>query len=133
MQFEDILRKRPIGILATVSDDGPRTRAFQVLWTEGNKLFFSTGAQKPVGQQLVNHPKASFCLENKFSPVLSFNGDVAFVDGMEAKKRAISLLPKQVQDLYDGNPAHESFRVFYIEVKEIRTFSYKEGLKEYTL
>jgi hypothetical protein len=47
---------------------------------ENNKVYSCTGAKKDVYKQLVSNPKASFCVENKFAPVLSVNGEVSILD-----------------------------------------------------
>ena len=79
INFEEILNKKVNGILATINEGKPQTRIFQSLWAENNKVYFCTGAQKDVYKQLVSNPNASFCVENKFSPVLSVNGEVSIV------------------------------------------------------
>ena len=133
MIFEDILNRRALGVLATIDENKPRTRVLQALWTEGNKIFFSTGAQKPTFQQMEKNPQVSFCVENKYSPVISFNGEMKVVDDLEYKERAFKMLPPIVKKIYDEKASHPLFRVFYIDVKQIRSFSYTEGLKEYTI
>lgn len=133
MIFEELLNKRALGVLATIDENKPQTRVLQALWTEGNKIFFSTGAQKPTFQQMEKNPQVSFCIENKYSPVVSFNGEMKIVDDLEYKERAFKMLPSIVKKIYDEKASHPLFRVFYIDVKQIRSFSYKEGLKEYTI
>ena len=133
MIFEELLNKRALGVLATIDENKPQTRVLQALWTEGNKIFFSTGAQKPTFQQMEKNPQVSFCVENKYSPVISFNGEVKVVDDLGYKERAFKMLPPIVKKIYDEKASHPLFRVFYIDVKQIRSFSYTEGLKEYTI
>ena len=133
MIFEEILNKRALGVLATIDENKPQTRVLQALWTEGNKIFFSTGAQKPTFQQMEKNPQISFCVENKYSPVISFNGEMKVVEDLEYKERAFKMLPPIVKKIYDEKASHPLFRVFYIDVKQIRSFSYTEGLKEYTI
>lgn len=133
MIFEDILNRRALGVLATIDENKPRTRVLQALWIEGNKIFFSTGAQKPTFQQMEKNPQVSFCVENKYSPVISFNGEMKVVDNSEYKERAFKMLPPIVRKIYDEKASHPLFKVFYIDVKQIRSFSYKEGLKEYII
>ena len=133
MIFEEILNKRALGVLATIDENKPQTRVLQALWTEGNKIFFSTGAQKPTFQQMEKNPQVSFCVENKYSPVISFNGEMKVVDDLGYKERAFKMLPPIVKKIYDEKVSHPLFRVFYIDVKQIRSFSYTEGLKEYTI
>lgn len=131
INFEEILNKKVNGILATINEGKPETRVFQSLWAENNKVYFCTGAQKDVYKQLVSNPNASFCVENKFSPVLSVNGEVSISDELEYKKRAFEILPMLV-NVYQ-TPTNENFIVFYIDIKEVKTFSYAEGPKEYIL
>lgn len=131
INFEEILNKKVNGILATINEGKPQTRIFQSLWAENNKVYFCTGAQKDVYKQLVSNPNASFCVENKFSPVLSVNGEVSFSDELEYKKRAFEILP-MLENVYQ-TPTNENFKVFYIDIKEVKTFSYAEGPKEYSL
>lgn len=131
INFEEILNKKVNGILATINEGKPQTRVFQSLWAENNKVYFCTGAQKDVYKQLVSNPNVSFCVENKFSPVLSVNGEVFMSDELEYKKRAFEILPMLV-NVYQ-TPTNENFKVFYIDIKEVKTFSYAEGSKEYSL
>lgn len=131
INFEEILNQKVNGILATINEGKPQTRVFQSLWAENNKVYFCTGAQKDVYKQLVSNPNASFCVENKFSPVLSVNGEVSIADELEYKQRAFEILP-MLENLYQ-TPTNENFKVFYIDIKEVKTFSYAEGPKEYTL
>ena len=111
--FEEILNKRVLGVFATADDNGVYTRVIQALWTQDNKIFFSTGAQKPIYKQMQSNPKVSFCIENKYSPVVSFNGDVTFVDDIEYKEKAFLMLPAQVRQIYDNKASHPLFKVFY--------------------
>ena len=52
-------------------------------------------------------------------------------DELEYKKRAFEILPMLVS-VYQ-TPTNENFKVFYIDIKEVKTFSYAEGSKEYSL
>jgi uncharacterized pyridoxamine 5'-phosphate oxidase family protein len=131
INFEEILNKKVNGVLATINGDEPQTRVFQSLWSENNKVYFCTGAQKDVYKQLVGNPKVSYCVENKFSPVLSVNGDVSIIEEIEYKERAFQILP-MLKNLYEV-PTNPNFKVFCINIKQVKTFSYAEGPKEYNL
>ena len=91
-------------------------------------MYWST---EGVFKQLVSNPTASYCVENKFSPVLSVNGKVTVVEEIEYKERAFEILPMLV-NLYQ-TPTNPNFKVFYIDIKQVKTFSYAEGPKEYKL
>lgn len=131
INFEEVLNGKVNGVLATTDGNSIQTRVFQSLWVEGNKVFFCTGAQKDVYKQLIAKPIASFCVENKCSPVLSVNGTVSFVEDMSCKEKAFEVLP-MLKNLYQA-PTNPNFKVFYIDIKQVKTFSYAEGPEEYTL
>ena len=59
-QALDFLREYPEGVLATVSDNRPQTRVFQVMRVEDTTLFFATAPQKAVWQQLQANPSVEF-------------------------------------------------------------------------
>jgi len=59
-QAIDFLREHPEGVLATVADNRPQTRVFQVMKVEGTTLFFATAPQKAVWQQLQTNPAVEF-------------------------------------------------------------------------
>lgn len=130
--FEGVLDKEVNGVLATVAENNyPDTRIFQSLWCEGKRVYFCTGAYKDVYDQLQVNPKASFCVENNNSPVLTINGEVTFVDDIAVKEKAFEKIPR-LKERYKTVENHE-FKVFYIVVKQVKTFSYEEGPKEYNL
>ena len=52
-------------------------------------------------------------------------------DELEYKERAFEILP-MLENVYQ-TPTNENFKVFYIDIKEVKTFSYAEGPKEYSL
>lgn len=117
------------GVFTTVCDNKPYTRVFQVLWYEDNKLFFCTGGKKEVYEQLLNNPNVSFCVENKYNPVLSINGNAIFIDDISYKEKAFKELP-MLESIY-SSPSNEVFKLFYINITEIKTFSFNEGTKVY--
>lgn len=129
--YEELFNQNVNGVLATMGENGPQTRVFQSLWAKNNKVYFCTGAKKDVCRQLLSNPKASYCVENEFSPVISVNGEVTFVEDIEYKERAFQVLP-MLSNLYQS-PTNPDFIVFYIDVKHVKTFSFAEGSKEYNL
>jgi uncharacterized pyridoxamine 5'-phosphate oxidase family protein len=132
INFSKILKENPNGVLATQNDDKVKTRIFQYLFTDGNKVYFCTNSEKPVYAQLQANPNVSFCTFPKnFSPVLSVNGAVIFVDDLSLKTRALDENPL-IKGIYN-TPDNPVFKLFYIDVKEIVTFSFAEGEKIYNL
>jgi len=132
INFAEILNANPIGVFATLDGNKVRTRVFQYLFADGKKAFFSTSSEKPVYAQIQANPNVSFCTyPQNFDPVLSINGKAVFVEDNALKVRALEVNPK-LKGMYRSadNPV---FRIFYIEVEEVTTFSFAEGPKSYKL
>lgn len=132
INYLEILDANPNGVLATQDGRTVKTRVFQFLFAEGNKVYFCTSSQKPVYAQLRANPYASFCVyPQNFTPVLSLNGKVVFVEDMALKTRALDENPP-IKGIYKS-PENPIFKIFYIDVEEVETFSFSEGPKTYTV
>ena len=59
-QAIEFLREHPEGVLATVSNNRPQTRVFQVMKIEDSTLYFATAPQKAVWRQLQANPAVEF-------------------------------------------------------------------------
>ena len=132
INFAEILNANPIGVFATQDGNKVRTRVFQYLFADGKKAFFSTSSEKPVYAQIQANPNVSFCTyPQNFDPVLSINGKAVFVEDNALKVRALEVNPK-LKGMYKSadNPV---FRIFYIEVEDVTTFSFAEGPKSYKM
>jgi uncharacterized pyridoxamine 5'-phosphate oxidase family protein len=132
IDYAAILKASPNGVLATQNGQGVGTRVFQYLFSDGNKAYFCTSSQKPVYGQLQACPNVSFCTyPANFSPVLSVNGKAVFVDDMALKARALDENPG-IKGIY-STPDNPVFKLFYIDVAEVETFSFTEGPKSYKI
>ena len=130
INYAEILKANPNGVLATQNGQSVGTRVFQYLFADGNKVYFCTSSQKPVYDQLKANPNVSFCTyPANFSPVLSVNGKAVFVDDMALKTRALDENPG-IKGIYN-TPDNPIFTLFYIDVAEVETFSFTEGPKSY--
>ena len=132
INFAEILNANPIGVFATQDGNKIRTRVFQYLFADGKKAYFSTSSEKLVYAQIQANPNVSFCTyPQNFDPVLSINGKAVFVEDNALKVRAFDVNSK-LKGMYKSvdNPV---FRIFYIEVEEVTTFSFAEGPKSYKL
>jgi uncharacterized pyridoxamine 5'-phosphate oxidase family protein len=79
---------------------------------------------------LTANPGVSFCTYPAgFNPVLSINGKAVFVEDMALKSRALDENP-QIKGIYKS-PDNPVFKIFYIDVEEVETFSFTEGSKSY--
>lgn len=130
--FENAFKANPNGVLATKDNDQIKTRVFQYLFADGNKVYFCTSNEKPVYNQLMANPVASFCsYPTDFKPIVSVNGNVVFCDDIGLKTRALDENPG-IKDIYKS-PDNPVFEIFYIDVKEVETFAFEEGPKYYTI
>lgn len=130
--FASVLTANPVGVFATQEGNKPRTRVFQFLFADGNKVYFCTNSEKPVYKQLQENPNVSFCsFTQDFSPVLSVNGKVFFVEDVSLKKRALDENPS-IKGIYQ---THENpiFKLFFVEVEEVETFSFTDGPRTYKM
>lgn len=132
IDYEKILKENPNGVLATQDGAQVKTRVFQYLFSDENKVYFCTSNEKPVYKQLKENANVSFCTYAKdFSPVLSVNGTAVFLDDMELKTRALDENPG-IKGIYN-TPDNPVFQLFYIDVAEIETFDFSQGPKTYTV
>ncbi|MDR3077588.1 MAG: pyridoxamine 5'-phosphate oxidase family protein [Planctomycetota bacterium] len=127
--YQAFLAANPLGIMTTVEDGRPRTRAFQFLWVDNGRVYFSTGAGKDVAKQMRANPNVSFCTRNpEFNVVLSVDGKVSFSSDAGLKKRALDEYPA-LKDIYKSADNPE-FTLIFIEPDQIYTFSFVAG-KQY--
>ena len=130
VDFAGILKENPTGVFATREGDKVRTRVFQYLFAEDNKLYFCTNSEKSVYKQLQANPNVSFCVyPQDYSLVLSVNGKAVFVEDRALKARALDENPP-IKGIYQG-PDNPVFKIFYIDVEEIETFTFSEGPKTF--
>jgi uncharacterized pyridoxamine 5'-phosphate oxidase family protein len=130
--YSEVLKANSSGVLATQADGKIKTRVFQYLFSEGNKVYFCTSNQKPVYLQIKANPYVSFCTyPADYAPVVSVNGKALFVNDMELKNRALDENPG-IKGIYN-TPENPIFELFYIEVEEVETFSFTEGPKTYSI
>lgn len=132
IEYNEILKKNLYGVMATLDGLKPRTRVFQYLFSDSDKVYFGTTDYKPVYKQMKENPCVSFCTYSEdFNPVLSINGKAIFVEDMELKIRAMDEYPA-IKELYK-TPQNPVFKIFYIDVDEVDTFSFTEGSKKFKI
>jgi len=130
INFAEILKTNPNGVMATQDGNKVKTRVFQYLFADGNKVYFCTNSEKPVYKQLQANPNVSFCtFPQNFSPVLSINGKAVFIDDLTLKTKALDENPP-IKGIYK-TPDNPIFKIFYVEVEEVETFSFTEGPQTY--
>jgi uncharacterized pyridoxamine 5'-phosphate oxidase family protein len=130
INFAEILKANPNGVMASQDGNKVKTRVFQYLFADGNKVYFCTSSEKPVFKQLQINPNVSFCTyPQNFDPVLSINGKAVFVEDMALKTRALDENPP-IKGIYQ-TPENPVFKIFYIDLEEVETFSFSGGPKTY--
>lgn len=130
--YVSILKKNPNGVLATQTGGKIKMRVFQYLFSDENKLYFCTSNKKSVYNQIKENPYISFCTyPADFSLVLSVTGKAVFVNDKILKIRALDENPS-IKSIYN-TPDNPVFEIFYIDVEEVKTFSFAEGPKTYTV
>ncbi|WNY25213.1 pyridoxamine 5'-phosphate oxidase family protein [Methanolapillus millepedarum] len=132
IDYSEILKANSSGVLATQNDEKVDTRVVQCLFTEGSKAYFCTSCEKPMYDQLVRNPNVSFCVHpQNYSPVLSVSGKVTFVEDQALKARVLAVSPMS-RNVYK-TPDNPVFKVFYIEIEDVKTYSFADGTKHFTI
>lgn len=132
IDYVSVLKANPNGVLATQDNGKIKTRVFQYLFSDGNKVYFCTNNEKPVYKQIKENLYISFCTyPADYAPVLSVNGKAVFVDDKALKTRALDENPG-IKGIYN-TPDNPVFELFYIDTEEVETFSFAEGPKTYTV
>ena len=123
-EFVHILEKYRDGVLANRNGEKLRTQIITFSFAESNRAYFCTTSDKPMYTQLINSPYVSFCTyPEDYEPVLSLNGNVVFEEDRTLKERALESNYYAKRNFRDvDNPL---LRVFYIDVEEIETYTYK--------
>ena len=132
INFTEILKANPVGVFVTLDGNKARTRVFQYLFSDENKVYFCTNSEKSVYKQLQANPNVSFCTyPQNFSPVVSVYGEAVFVEDVALKTRALNENPS-IKGIYQ-TPDNPILKIFYVNVEEVETFSFDEGPKTYTV
>lgn len=132
INYTEILKANPVGVFATQDGNKIKTRVFQYLFTEKDRIYFCTNSEKPVFSQIKKNNNVSFCTYTKdYSPVISVNGKAVFVEDIQLKTKALDENPP-IKGIYQ-TPDNPIFKMFYINVEEIETFSFAEGPKTYKI
>lgn len=126
IDYKEILKNNPLGVLATRNGDRLDTRVLHSLFTDGNKLYFCTSGEKPLYAQLTANPAASFCAyPQNFTPVLTVNGAVTFVEDPAFKTRVMA--ESEMLRRNYGTPDNPIFKLFYLEIEEVKSFTHGVG------
>jgi uncharacterized pyridoxamine 5'-phosphate oxidase family protein len=111
------LTENPVQYLATVGPDGkPRNRPFQFMLEHGGRLWFCTGNQKDIYQQLQANPFIELTVSAADFSWLRLSGKAVFDGSREIKSKIIEASPL-VKSIYQSadNPTFEAFFIDHAE------------------
>lgn len=121
----------PVAI-ATTDAGNPKVRFFSFKMYENGKLYFLTSKQKNVYKELAQNPAIEICsMPNEQSEWVRVNGKVSFVDDLELKKKAFSMLPL-LEKAYQ-TPENPEVIMFYIESPENTKYSMAGGAERISM
>ncbi|WED23755.1 pyridoxamine 5'-phosphate oxidase family protein [Vibrio sp. JC009] len=109
----DFLFENELQYFATIGLDGkPKVRPFQMMFNDGGKLIYCTGANKEVYQELQENPSIELCIST-LEHWLRIRGEVCWMDDMETKEKIIET-SELVASIYKSadNP---NLKVFYLK------------------
>lgn len=122
--YQTFFQANPNGVMGTVDGGEARTRTFQILWVDGDRLYFCTGNHKPVYAQMIANPKVSFTALNPTTmESVSVCGTAVFIDDPNGKKRALDENPG-IKAIYK-TPDNSVFELLYVEVSYVSSFTFK--------
>lgn len=129
IDVQGLLKKYPNGTFATKEGDNIKLRVFQYLFGEGNKVYFCTGNNKDVFEQIKQDENVAFCAyPADYSEVLSICGKAVFVDDISLKKRTLDENP-MIKNIFES-PENPVFEIFYVDVKKVEYFHAGETIRE---
>lgn len=131
------LNKVGLQFFATIGLDGkPKVRPMQYMVIEDGKLWFCTNCEKAVYAEMMSCPSIELCgckleKEEIDSAWIRLSADVVFEDNHKVKEM-IMQKSSIVHKLYENNPDHSKFKVFYLKnIKgEINNLGHVKGLAE---
>ncbi len=132
IDYEKILQENPTGILATENGGKLDARVVRALAWQDGRVYFCTHGQRPLYAQLQANPNAVFCTHAPdYAPVLTLSGKAVFVDDRDFKIRMM-----EESDIVKRNyqtPDNPDYTAFCLELEEVKSFSFAEGTKRWTI
>ena len=123
----EFLKKCGVYYLATVENDQPRVRPFGALDIFDEKLYFQTGAVKPVAHQLKANPKVELCAFDGASGAwIRISAEAVLDERIEAQAHMLDANP-MLKNRYapgDGNT-----EVYYLKNARAEISSFTAGSK----
>ena len=123
--------------MATIGLDGkPKVRPVQFMALEDGRLWFCTNSEKAMYRELLQCPSFELCgsrLENNELQTawIRLSAEAVFEDNRRVKQLIMQNSPI-VHELYQDNPDHPLFKVFYLKnIKgSMNNLGHVKGLEE---
>ena len=131
MNLNDVLAfvtENPVCTFTTMDNDQPRARGFLTVLFDDGKLYFTTGTNKSVYDQLKRNPKVELCYFAKdFMTQLRITGEVEFVDDRAKKQK---LLDERDYLKGIGTVDNPIFKLLRIAHGKARFWTIKDNMRE---
>lgn len=132
IDYIKIINQYPTGVLSSQNEDRLDSRIVRALSAQEGRIYFSTHGERSLYAQLQKNPNVTFCTyAPDYAPVLTLNGKVVFADDMELKTRLM-----EESDIVKRNyqtPDNPAFKPFYLEIEEVKSFSFADGTQRWEL
>lgn len=123
--------------MATIGLDGkPKVRPVQYMTLRDGKLWFCTNSKKAMYAELQKSPYIDLCAtwleDDEIDSIwIRFSAEAVFEENSEVKKE-IMQKSAIVHELYENNPDHPLFKVFYLKniSGSMNNLGHVKGLRE---
>ena len=112
-----ILKDNRVFFIATTDGTAGRVRTFGFAENYDGRLYFFTGKNKEVYQQILSHPDCEICSCSPTGQWLRVRGKAVFDESREIKKRIFESMP-MLLELYKQGEDDPRGAAFYLENPE---------------
>lgn len=123
----DYLRKAGVFYLATIEENKPKVRPFEIVEIYDDKLYVLTGKKKQVSKQIQNNPNVEICTVIN-ETWIRVETKLIRDDGIETKKNILEKNP-QLKSMYSAED--DNTEVLYFKDAKSIIYSFTEEPKIY--
>ena len=127
-----ILRDNGVVFVATTDGDAGRVRPFGFAEIYDGRLYFFTGKDKEVYQQLVSRPNCEICSCSPTGQWLRVRGKAVFDESREIKKKVFASMPILLE-LYKQGEEDPRGAAFYLENPEAVLMDMEGSFKKFNI
>lgn len=120
----EFLNTHPVPFyVATIENGQPRVRPLSFVMEQNEELYFTTGKQKEIFEQMKKNPFVEICSTvNDKTEWLRIRGEVVFEEDIELKKKAFEVMPI-LKKAYQ-TPDSDQMVMFRIKNPQYKIFSF---------